>query len=91
MDEELEKTIKEYEEYAKSKGFKLNPNKQIVEAMVKALLAKEKALGKRYCPCRKTSTNEKENKRIICPCFYHLEEIENQGHCFCNLFVKNNE
>ncbi len=88
MDSEAEKLIKEYDEYAKSKGFRLNPNPKIVEGIVSALMAKEKAFGERYCPCRRMTGNKEEDKKIICPCIYHLDEIEKDGHCHCNLYVR---
>lgn len=84
----LEKTIKEYEEYALRKGFKLNPNKEVVEKLVRGLLENEKKYGKRYCPCRRVTGNSEEDSKNICPCLYHLEELEKNGHCFCGLFLK---
>ncbi len=78
-----------YEEYARKNGFFLNPNKKAVEAIVKSLLEKEKNLGARYCPCRRVTENPEENKKIVCPCAYHLEELERDGKCLCGLFVKN--
>jgi len=88
MEEEMEKLIKRSEEYALSKGFKLNPNRAIVEGIVKGLLVRKENFGEIYCPCRKMEGNKEEDAKIICPCIYHLDEIEKDGHCFCNLFVK---
>lgn len=81
--------IREYQEYAEKKGFSLNSDKKVVEVIVKSLLEREKKFGQKYCPCRKISDNAEENKKIICPCNYHLKEIERDGKCFCGLFVKN--
>jgi ferredoxin-thioredoxin reductase catalytic chain len=80
--------IEQYDSYAKSNGFKLNPDKKTVERVMNGLLANEKKYGKRYCPCRRVSGNEEEDAKKICPCVFHREEIEKDGHCFCNLFVK---
>ena len=88
MKKEVQETIKKYEKYAQEKGFKLNPNKEVVENIVELLLKKEKDLGARYCPCRRLSENKEKNKEIICPCKFHLEEIEKNGQCHCFLFVK---
>ena len=88
MNEKIKKLIKEYERYAKEKGFRLNPNKKILEVTIKGLLANEKKYGKRYCPCRKVKEIPEEDKKIICPCIYHKKEIKKQGHCHCMLFVK---
>lgn len=86
--EEIEKIIREYEIYAENNGFRLNPNREVVERIVKGLLEREKQLGSRYCPCRRVTGNKEEDKKIICPCVYHKEEIEKLDHCLCGLFVK---
>jgi len=84
----MEELIKQYEEYSKKNGFKLNPDKKIVEGVIKGLLAREEKFGERYCPCRRVTGNKEEDKKLICPCCWHKKEIEEQGHCHCNLFVK---
>ena len=86
--EDIEKIIQSYQEYAEKNGFKLNPNRETVERLVKGLLKNEKECGFRYCPCRRISGNPEEDKPKICPCQWHKEEIERDGHCFCGLFVK---
>lgn len=83
---EQELMILEYEDYANKNGFQLNPNKDVVKAMAKGLLANEKKYRERYCPCRRVTGNKKEDEPKICPCKWHKEEIEKQGHCICNLF-----
>jgi len=88
MDELVEKLIKAYEEYAEKNGYKLNPNKAIVEGVINGLIARKDKFGEQYCPCRKMTGDKEEDKKIICPCIYHDAEIEKDGHCFCNLFVK---
>jgi len=87
-DDKIEKVIREYEEYAKKNGFCLNPNRKVVEGVVKSLLEREKKFGAKYCPCRRITGNLKEDKKIICPCAYHRAEIEKDGHCLCGLFVR---
>jgi len=88
MNEEIEKLKKEYGDYAKENGFNLNPNEKILEGVLNGLIARKENFGERYCPCRKMTGTKKEDKRIICPCVYHKEEIERDGHCFCNLFTR---
>jgi len=77
-----------FKEYARENGFLLNPNRKVVEGIVKILLEREKDLGARYCPCRRVTGDKEEDKKIICPCIYHKEEIEKDGRCHCGLFVK---
>ncbi|MDD4358429.1 MAG: ferredoxin-thioredoxin reductase catalytic domain-containing protein [Candidatus Pacebacteria bacterium] len=88
MEDNIQKLIKEYEAYAEKHGFKLNPDRKIVENIVKMLLKKEEELGERYCPCRRLTGDVNKDKEIICPCIFHLDEIEKEGHCHCLLFVK---
>jgi len=88
MKTKIEEIIKKYQKYAKQNGFKLNPNKKVVENIIRGLLANEKKYGFRYCPCRRVTGNPKEDKNKICPCSWHQEEIKKDGHCLCYLFVK---
>lgn len=43
-DDKIEKTVREYEKYAKKNGFSLNPNRKAAEGIVKGLLGREKNL-----------------------------------------------
>jgi len=82
--EEKHKLIKMWvREYARINGFRANPDEKIQDAIIGGLLAKEEKFGARYCPCR--IQNIQEN---ICPCAYHKDEIEKDGACHCQLFVK---
>lgn len=87
-EKDIEELKQKSEQYAKSKGYKLNPNEIIVKGVIKGLLTRKENFGEIYCPCRKLTGNKEEDKKIICPCVYHEDEIKNDGHCFCNLFVK---
>jgi len=87
-EQDINAIIERYDNYAKSNGFRLNPNRKAVEGIIAGLLANEKKYGKKYCPCRRVSGNKEEDAKKICPCAFHKEEIEKDGHCFCNLFVK---
>jgi ferredoxin-thioredoxin reductase catalytic subunit len=84
----MEELIKKYEQYAKENGFKLNPNPKIVDGIVKGLLMRKEKFGANYCPCRRVTGDKEQDDKIICPCAFHKEEIEKDGHCLCNLFVK---
>ena len=77
-----------YDNYAKSNGFRLNPDKAVVERVLKGLIANEAKHGKKYCPCRRVTGDVEVDSKIICPCAFHKDEIEKDGHCLCNLFVK---
>lgn len=92
MEEITQKQIKDlrekYETYAKENGIHLNPNNELVNNLLKAMLLREKKDGEKYCPCRRVTGDSKKDKEIICPCIFHLDEIKSQGHCHCLLFVK---
>ena len=75
------------EDYAKENNFKLNPNQKIVSTILTGLLINKNKKGKLYCPCRITTGNKEKDKSIICPCIFHKQEIQEIGHCKCNLFV----
>jgi len=87
-EKDIEELTKKSAEHAKSKGFKLNPNDAIVLGLVKGLLMRKEKFGEIYCPCRKVTGDKEEDKKIICPCIYHENEVARDGHCLCNLFVK---
>ncbi len=74
--------------YAKKVGYKLNPDKKIVDKLEKGLLKNFSVYGETYCPCRAITGNKEKDKIIICPCIFHKDEIKQMGHCHCFLFVK---
>ena len=84
----IEELIKWYDNYAKENGFNLNPNKEIVQRLMRGLLENEKKHGQRYCPCRRVTGNKEMDAKSVCPCYYHRDEIEKNGHCLCGLFVR---
>lgn len=84
----INQMIEWYENYAAKNGLRLNPDRKIVEGLMKGLLANERKYGARYCPCRRVTGNLEEDRPKICPCKWHKEEFERDGHCHCGLFVK---
>jgi ferredoxin-thioredoxin reductase catalytic chain len=84
-----EKILNEnYASYANKQRYRLNPNKNIVKAIIGGLLRNKEKKGELYCPCRIVSGDKEKDKDIICPCIFHKKEIEEMGHCHCFLFVK---
>jgi ferredoxin-thioredoxin reductase catalytic chain len=84
MDEKL--LLEFSEKYAKSQGYKLNPNKEIVDVVIKGLIKNQQKHGVRYCPCVRILFDPAKDR--ICPCKPSVEEIEKQGHCHCMLFFR---
>ncbi len=83
-----EKLIQEYQKYAKNNGLRLNPDKKTLKNIINALIEREKKFGEKYCPCRRITGDKEQDKKIICPCQFMKKEIEERGHCLCNLFFK---
>lgn len=82
---EIDEYLKKCQEYAEKNGFKLNPKP---EGIILGLLKNEEKYGKKYCPCQRISGNKEEDAKKICPCAFHKQEIEKNGRCFCNLYLK---
>lgn len=80
--------IERYDNYAKSNGFRLNPDRKTVERVVTGLFINEKKYGYKYCPCRRITGDKEEDSKKICPCAWHKEEIAKDGHCLCSLYVR---
>ncbi|MDK2892152.1 ferredoxin-thioredoxin reductase catalytic domain-containing protein [Methanohalophilus sp.] len=74
--------------YAEKKGLQLNADSEMLDLVIEGLANNKIKYGKNYCPCRIISEDDKENRKIICPCIYHLDEIEKDGSCHCELFFK---
>lgn len=88
LENEKEKIYAFVKKYCALKGLRLNPDTRIVEIVIEGLAKNELLRGARYCPCRLVAGNPREDKNKICPCKWHKEEIERDGHCHCGLFFK---
>lgn len=76
--------------YTANSHYRLNPDDKMVERVVKGLVMRKMKFGYAYCPCRLVTGDKERDKKIICPCVYHVEEIERDGECHCNLFIGDN-
>ena len=83
--EELEKQMKKH---ADDFYIKLNPDKNRLDWIFEKLLSNEKSHGAIYCPCRAITGDKKRDSLIICPCVFHMGEVELKGECLCKLFVR---
>jgi ferredoxin-thioredoxin reductase catalytic chain len=85
--EELKAKIRaQMEEYARQTGYRLNPDREVVDSLITAFAKRTDRFGQPYCPCRVMTGDPEKDKAIICPCIYHREEIAGQGICHCHLF-----
>ncbi len=73
--------------HAAESACRLNPDERMVAALVKGLVRRRTAFGDYYCPCRIVTGNAETDRRNVCPCETHEEEIARTGKCHCGLFV----
>lgn len=66
---------------------KLNPDEEALKGLAEAMEKYLKDGKQSYCPCRVLSGNEEADRKIICPCYLYMGEIEIWGRCQCSLYV----
>ena len=81
--------LEKLRKHVKTKPFRFNPDEKVVQGLIRAMVKRKEKTGEFYCPCRVVTGNSEEDKKIICPCYYHEFEVERDGHCHCWLFVRN--
>ena len=64
---------------AKSHGYTINPDKQVVEEILTGLAVNEKRYGYKACPCRLATGKYQLDCDIICPCSYCFMDVEKTG------------
>lgn len=77
-------------QYAEENGWVLNPNSDQLRVVIRGLARNQIKKGQRYCPCRVMIGDPEADKKIICPCIFHRDEVTADGHCHCNLFFVEN-
>lgn len=88
LEETKARILRGSEKYADKTGYKLSPDSEVVKTIISGLAKNKLKYGYFYCPCFFVSGNPQEDRKIICPCQYHREDIEKHGKCHCGLFVK---
>lgn len=76
------------EHVAEKKGWTLTPQKEIADSIIEGLARNQLLHGKRYCPCRRLSGNLESDRQYICPCKMSDEDVIQNGHCHCYLYLK---
>ena len=91
MERDHHETIEKMREWlmreAKSHGYTINPDKQVIEEILTGLAINEKRYGYKACPCRLATGKYQLDCDIICPCSYCFMDVEKNGRCYCSLFV----
>lgn len=85
---ELKKHDRWIRKYAEKKGYSINPHWMFFTNLKLWLIESEKLFGKRYCPCFEPSGDPEFDRKLICPCEFMHEEINQRGTCHCTLFGK---
>jgi ferredoxin-thioredoxin reductase catalytic chain len=83
----LESVRKRAEADAKTYGYYLTPDPELLTAFLEGLKTNEDRYGYPLCPCRLTSGNYDFDRDIICPCDYRDPDIAQYGACYCRLYV----
>lgn len=85
------RTMEEVLKIAEENGWVVNPNSKIAESVLRALNRMYERYEVYFCPCKPALANKKdENGEYLtkCPCKNAQNEINEDGHCHCNLFFK---
>ena len=72
---------------AKSRGYFLTPDKNLLQDLLRGLMENEERYGYPVCPCRIGTGNFENDRDIICPCDYRDPDVLDLGMCYCSLFV----
>lgn len=83
----IEKVRQRAEADAKTYGYYLIPDQELLQAFFEGLKANEERYGYPLCPCRLSSGKFEYDRDIICPCDYRDPDIAEYGACYCRLYV----
>jgi ferredoxin-thioredoxin reductase catalytic chain len=83
----LEQTRKRTEADAKTYGYYLTPQPDLLQMFLEGLKTNEDRYGYPSCPCRLATGNIEVDRDIICPCDYRDPDVAEFGSCYCRLYV----
>ena len=83
----LEQTRKRAEADAKTYGYYLIPQTNLLQMFLEGLKSNEDRYGYPSCPCRLATGNLDVDRDIICPCDYRDPDVAEFGACYCRLYV----
>ena len=83
----LEEVRRRAEADAKTYGYYLTPQPDLLRGFFEGLKTNEDRYGYPLCPCRLASGNFEYDRDIICPCDYRDPDIAQYGSCYCRLYV----
>jgi ferredoxin-thioredoxin reductase catalytic chain len=83
----LEQVRKRAEADAKTYGYFLTPQSDLLQMFIEGLKTNEDRYGYPSCPCRLATGNFEIDRDIICPCDYRDPDVAEFGACYCRLYV----
>jgi ferredoxin-thioredoxin reductase catalytic chain len=83
----IEQVRQRAESDAKTYGYYLVPDSDLLQAFLEGLKTNEERYGYPLCPCRLASGKFEYDRDIICPCDYRDPDIAQYGACYCRLYV----
>jgi ferredoxin-thioredoxin reductase catalytic chain len=83
----LDEVRKRAEADAKTYGYNLIPDPDLLKSFLEGLMVNENRYGYPLCPCRLASGNYEFDRDIICPCDYRDPDIAKYGACYCRLYL----
>ncbi len=83
----LEKVRKRAETDAKTYGYYLTPQQDLLQMFLEGLKTNEERYGYPSCPCRLATGKLNLDRDIICPCDYRDPDVAEYGACYCRLYV----
>jgi ferredoxin-thioredoxin reductase catalytic chain len=83
----IEEVRRRAEADAKTFGYYLTPQTELLQAFLEGLKANEDRYGYPLCPCRLATGIFEYDRDIICPCDYRDPDVAQYGACYCRLYV----
>jgi ferredoxin-thioredoxin reductase catalytic chain len=83
----LDQARKRAEADAKTYGYYLTPQQDLLTMFLEGLKTNEERYGYPSCPCRLATGNLDFDRDIICPCDYRDPDVAEYGACYCRLYV----
>ncbi|MCW4009920.1 MAG: ferredoxin:glutaredoxin reductase [Candidatus Bathyarchaeota archaeon] len=87
MTHTIEQTRKRAEADAKTFGYFLVNDAELLQGLMEGLKINEDRYGYPSCPCRLASGEFSFDRDIICPCDYRDPDVAEYGTCYCRLYV----
>ena len=83
----IEEVRRRAEADAKTFGYYLTPQPDLLEGFLEGLKINEDRYGYPSCPCRLATGIFEYDRDIICPCDYRDPDVAQYGACYCRLYV----